>query len=151
MIKKIIIKVKGSLTRDFRLQVFFHKSSSHGPPSIPVGPINIHSRISPRIFEKFLNDLIGILRGPGKKLARMAAVPVLVPGLLGFRVELLQPGVEGGERCPPLHLLLLLCHFLQSEKPTFQVSNSSPTLIKKKIKFSSYIRIFRMEQLQSHI
>ncbi len=28
---------------------------------------------------------------------------------------------------------------------------NNPTLIKKKIKFSSYIRKFRMEQLQSHI
>jgi hypothetical protein len=27
--------------------------------------INIHSRISPRIFEKIRNDPIGILRGPG--------------------------------------------------------------------------------------
>jgi hypothetical protein len=28
---------------------------------------------------------------------------------------------------------------------------ADPTLIKKKIKFSSYIRIFRVEQLQSQI
>jgi hypothetical protein len=30
-------------------------------------------------------------------------------------------------------------------------SHRAATLIKKKVKFSSYIRIFRVEQLQSHI
>jgi hypothetical protein len=34
---------------------------------------------------------------------------------------------------------------------TGQFYASSPTLIKKKIKFSSYIRKSRVEQLQSHI
>jgi hypothetical protein len=33
----------------------------------------------------------------------------------------------------------------------FKVSIDGLSLIKKKIKFSSYIRKFRMEQLQSHI
>jgi hypothetical protein len=62
--------------------------------------------------------------------ALRAVLPV--PGLLSFRVKLLQPGVEGGEpepgRCPPLHLLLLLllCHLIQAEKPTCKVDNNSP-------------------------
>ncbi len=37
--------VKGSLTRDFRLQVFFHKSVSLGPLSIPLGPFKFFSKI----------------------------------------------------------------------------------------------------------
>ncbi len=36
---------KGSLTREFRLQVFFHKSVSPGPLSIPLGPFRIFSKI----------------------------------------------------------------------------------------------------------
>ncbi len=37
--------VKGSLTRDFRSQFFFHESVSSRPPSIPVGPFWIFSKI----------------------------------------------------------------------------------------------------------
>jgi hypothetical protein len=37
--------VKGSLTRDFRLQVFFLKSVSPGPLSIPLGTFRMFSKI----------------------------------------------------------------------------------------------------------
>ncbi len=36
---------KESLTRDFRDQIFFHKSVSPGPLSIPLGPFRIFSKI----------------------------------------------------------------------------------------------------------
>ncbi len=36
---------KGSLTRDFRHQIFFHKSVSPRPLSIPLGPFRIFSKI----------------------------------------------------------------------------------------------------------
>ncbi len=37
--------IKGSLTRDFRSQFFFHESVSLGPLSIPLGPFQIFSKI----------------------------------------------------------------------------------------------------------
>ncbi len=45
----------------------------------------------------------------------------------------------------PIHSITALNHF------KFCILNVGTTLIKKKIKFSSYIRKFGMEQLQSHI
>jgi hypothetical protein len=42
---------KGSLTPDFRLQVFFHESLSPGPQSIPLGPFRIFSKIRGDIRE----------------------------------------------------------------------------------------------------
>ncbi len=44
-------KVKGSLTQDFWLQVFFHKSVSPGPLSIPLGPFKIFLKIRGDIRE----------------------------------------------------------------------------------------------------
>ncbi len=46
--------IKGSLTRDFRLQVFFHKSVSPGPLSIPLGSFRIFSKIRGVIPEGML-------------------------------------------------------------------------------------------------
>ncbi len=43
--------LKGSLTRDFRLQVFFHESVSLRPPSIPLEPFWILSKIRGDIRE----------------------------------------------------------------------------------------------------
>jgi hypothetical protein len=45
------MKIKGSLTRDFRLQVFFHESVSPRPPSIPLEPFWIFSKIRGDIRE----------------------------------------------------------------------------------------------------
>jgi hypothetical protein len=42
---------KESLTRDFRLKVFFHKSVSPGPLSISLGPFRIFSKIRGDIRE----------------------------------------------------------------------------------------------------
>ncbi len=43
--------LKESLTRDFRLQVFFHESVSPRPPSIPLEPFWIFSKIRGDIRE----------------------------------------------------------------------------------------------------
>ncbi len=40
-IAEVINKLKGSLTWDFRHEIFFHKSVSPGPLSIPLGPFQI--------------------------------------------------------------------------------------------------------------
>ncbi len=47
--RKIILK--GSLTRDFQYQIFFHKSVSPRPLSIPLGPFRIFSKIRGDIRE----------------------------------------------------------------------------------------------------
>jgi hypothetical protein len=43
--------IRVSLTGDFRLQVFFHKSVSPGPLIIPLGPFRIFSKIRGDIRE----------------------------------------------------------------------------------------------------
>jgi hypothetical protein len=50
------------------------------------------------------------------------------------------------KRLTNLRALLWFCQWTILQQPC-----NNPTLIKKKIKFSSYVRKFRMEQLQSHI
>ncbi len=42
------VPIKGIVSRDCRLQVFFHESVSPKPLSVPLGPF--------RIFEKIRND-----------------------------------------------------------------------------------------------
>ncbi len=46
-----VSKIKGSLTRDFRSQFFFHESVSPRPQSIPLGPFWIFSKIRGDIHE----------------------------------------------------------------------------------------------------
>ncbi len=37
---------KGNLTRDFELEVFFHKSVSPGPLSVPLGPLEFFRKFA---------------------------------------------------------------------------------------------------------
>ncbi len=49
--KNMLALFKGSLTRDFRLQVFFINQCPSGPCSIPLGPFQIFSKIRGDIRE----------------------------------------------------------------------------------------------------
>jgi hypothetical protein len=57
--------IKGSLTRDFRAQVFFHESVSPRPISIPLGPFWIFSKIRGDIRELMF---IACVNDTGEKL-----------------------------------------------------------------------------------
>jgi hypothetical protein len=61
----VFSSVKGSLTRDFRLQVFFHKSVSLWPLSIPLGPFQIFSKSRGDIFAN--ECLSAVSTTPAKK------------------------------------------------------------------------------------